>query len=79
MTRQAVIVSSARTPIGKAFRGALNLTHGADMAAHAIRAAIERAGIAPGDVEDVVLGCGLPEGSTGTTSRASRRSAPAVP
>jgi len=65
MTRQAVIVSSARTPIGKAFRGALNLTHGADMVAHAIRAAIERAGIAPGDVEDVVLGCGLPEGSTG--------------
>jgi acetyl-CoA C-acetyltransferase len=65
MTRQAVIVSSARTPIGKAFRGALNLTHGADMSAHAIRAAIERAGIAPGDVEDVVLGCGLPEGSTG--------------
>jgi acetyl-CoA C-acetyltransferase len=65
MTKQAVIVSSARTPIGKAFRGALNLTHGADMAAHAIRAAIERAGIAAGDVEDVVLGCGLPEGSTG--------------
>ncbi len=65
MTRQAVIVSSARTPIGKAFRGALNLTHGADMAAHVIQAAIERAGIAPGDVEDVVLGCGLPEGSTG--------------
>jgi len=65
MTKQAVIVSSARTPIGKAFRGALNLTHGADMAAHAIRAAIERAGIAAGDVEDVVLGCGLPEGLTG--------------
>jgi acetyl-CoA C-acetyltransferase len=65
MTTQAVIVASARTPIGKAFRGALNLTHGADMAAHVIRAAIERAGIAPGDVEDVVLGCGLPEGATG--------------
>jgi acetyl-CoA C-acetyltransferase len=65
MTSQAVIVSSARTPIGKAFRGALNLTHGADMAAHAIGAAIELAGIAPGDVEDVVFGCGLPEGSTG--------------
>jgi acetyl-CoA C-acetyltransferase len=65
MVKQAVIVASARTPIGKAFRGALNLTPGADMAAHAIRAAIERAGIAPGDVEDVVLGCGLPEGATG--------------
>jgi acetyl-CoA C-acetyltransferase len=65
MTKQAVIVASARTPIGKAFRGALNLTHGADMAAHAIRAAIDRAGILPGDVEDVVLGCGLPEGATG--------------
>jgi acetyl-CoA C-acetyltransferase len=65
MTKQAVIVASARTPIGKAFRGALNLTHGADMAAHAIRAAIDRAGISPGDVEDVVLGCGLPEGATG--------------
>jgi acetyl-CoA C-acetyltransferase len=65
MTRQAVIVATARTPIGRAFRGAFNLTHGADMAAHAIGAAIERAGIEPGDVEDVVLGCGLPEGATG--------------
>ena len=65
MAKQAVIVSTARTPIGRAFRGALNLTHGADMAGHAIRAAIERAGIDPGDVEDVVLGCGLPEGATG--------------
>jgi len=65
MARQAVIVSTARTPIGRAFRGAFNLTHGADLAAHPIRAAIERAGIEPGDVEDVILGCGLPEGSTG--------------
>ena len=63
--RQAVIVQSARTPIGKAFKGAFNMTHGADMAAHSIEHAIKRAGIEPGEVEDVVLGCGLPEGTTG--------------
>lgn len=61
----AVIVSTARTPIGKAFRGAFNKTHGAVLAAHAIRHAVERAGVEPGEVEDVVLGCGLPEGATG--------------
>jgi acetyl-CoA C-acetyltransferase len=65
MADLAVIVSTARTPIGKAFRGAFNATHGADMAAHAIRAALERARVEPGEVEDVILGCGLPEGSTG--------------
>ncbi|HYD49288.1 MAG TPA: acetyl-CoA C-acyltransferase [Terriglobales bacterium] len=64
-TRQAVIVSTARTPIAKAFRGYFNLTHGADMLGHAIEQAIQRAGIEPGDVEDVISGCGLPEGSTG--------------
>ncbi len=63
--KQAVIVSTARTPIGKAFKGALNNIHGADMLAHAIGHAIKRAGIEPGEVEDVVAGCGLPEGSTG--------------
>ena len=61
----AVIVSTARTPIGKAFRGAFNKTHGAVLTAHAITHAVERAGIDPGDVEDVVIGCGLPEGATG--------------
>ncbi|MDP6579263.1 MAG: acetyl-CoA C-acyltransferase [Vicinamibacterales bacterium] len=61
----AVIVSTARTPIGKAFRGAFNTTHGAVLAAHAIGHAVERAGVEPGEVEDVVLGCGLPEGATG--------------
>ena len=61
----AVIVSVARTPIGRAFRGSLNLTHGADLAAHAMRNAIERAGIDPGEIEDVVIGCGTPEGATG--------------
>ena len=63
--REAVIVSTARTPIGKAFRGAFNITHGAVLGSHAIRHAVERAGIEPGEVEDVVMGCGLPEGATG--------------
>ena len=62
---EAVIVSTARTPIGRAHRGSLNATHGADMAAHAVGAAMARAGIAPEDVEEVVLGCGYPEGATG--------------
>jgi acetyl-CoA acetyltransferase family protein len=61
----AVIVSTARTPIGKAFRGAFNLTHGAAMGGHVIKHAVERAGIDPGEVEDVVMGCGFPEGATG--------------
>ena len=58
-------MQSARTPIAKAFKGSFNMTHGADMAAHSIEHAIKRAGIEPGEVEDVVLGCGLPEGTTG--------------
>lgn len=64
-TPEAVIVSTARTPIGKAFRGAFNNTHGAVMAGHAISHAVARAGVEPGEVEDVVLGCGMPEGATG--------------
>lgn len=63
--REAVIVSTARTPIGKAFRGAFNNTHGAAMAGHAIKHAVDRARIDPAEVEDVILGCGLPEGATG--------------
>lgn len=62
---EAVIVSTARTPIGKAYRGAFNNTHGAVMAAHCISHAVERAGIDPAEVEDVILGCGYPEGATG--------------
>ena len=62
---EAVVVSTARTPIGRAFRGAFNKTHGAVLAGHAIQHAVERAGIEPGEVEDVILGCGLPEGATG--------------
>ena len=62
---EAVIVSTARTPIGKAFRGAFNMTHGATLAGHVIQKAVERAKIDPGEVEDVVIGCGFPEGATG--------------
>ena len=62
---QAVIVAAARTPIGKAGRGAFNITHGADMGGHVIAHAIERAGVEPGAVEEVVLGCAMPEGATG--------------
>ena len=63
--REAVIVSTARTPIGKAFRGAFNATHGATMGGHVVAEAIRRAGIEAGEVEDVVLGVGNPEGATG--------------
>ena len=61
----AVIVATARTPIGKAHRGALNLTRGADLAAHAIRGALNRARLEPEAIEEVVLGCGYPENATG--------------
>jgi acetyl-CoA C-acetyltransferase len=63
--REAVIVSTARTPIGRAFRGAFNNTHGATLAGHAIEHAVKRAGLGPDEVEDVIMGCGLPEGATG--------------
>jgi acetyl-CoA C-acetyltransferase len=65
MANEAVIVSGARTPIGKAFRGAFNMTHGATMAGHAIKHAVERSGVDPHDIEDTVLGVGNPEGATG--------------
>jgi acetyl-CoA C-acetyltransferase len=61
----AVIVSTARTPIGKAYRGAFNNTHGATLAGHVIASAVQRAGVEPGEIEDVILGCALPEGATG--------------
>lgn len=59
------IISTARTPIGKAFSGAFNRTHGATLAGHAISHAVNRAGIDPEEIEDVVLGCSMPEGATG--------------
>jgi acetyl-CoA C-acetyltransferase len=61
----AVIVSTARTPLCKSWRGALNMTHGATMGGHVVKAAIERAGIEAGEVEDVIMGCANPEGATG--------------
>jgi acetyl-CoA C-acetyltransferase len=61
----AVIVSTARTPIGRAYRGAFNNTHGAVLGGHVISQAVRRAGLEPGEVEDVILGCALPEGATG--------------
>ena len=63
--RDAVVVSIARTPIGKAYRGAFNNTQGQELAAHAIANAVQRAGIDPGEVEDVVFGCALQQGTTG--------------
>jgi len=62
---EAVIVSTARTPIGRAYRGAFNNTHGAVLGGHVISQAVQRAGLEPGEVEDVILGCALPEGATG--------------
>src|SRR5256884_4719760 len=61
----AVTVSTARTPIGRAYRGAFNNTHGAAVGGHVIAHAVKRAGLEPGEVEDVVMGCALPEGATG--------------
>jgi acetyl-CoA C-acetyltransferase len=63
--REAVIVSAARTPIGRAFRGAFNQTPGATMAGHVLKHAMERAAVDPAEIDDVILGCGLPEGATG--------------
>lgn len=62
---EAVIVSTARTPLAKSWRGAFNMTHGATLGGVAVAAAIERAGIEPGEVEDVLMGCATPEGATG--------------
>ncbi len=61
----AVIVSTARTPLAKSWRGAFNMTHGATLGGHVVRHAISRAQLSPGEVDDVVMGCALPEGATG--------------
>jgi acetyl-CoA C-acetyltransferase len=63
--KDAVIVSTARTGLAKSVRGGFNDTHGAVLGGHAVNHAIARAGIEPGEVEDVVMGCGFPEGATG--------------
>lgn len=62
---QAVIVSTARTPLTKSWKGSLNMTHGATMAGAAVQAAVERARVDPTDIEDVLMGCANPEGATG--------------
>ena len=61
----AVIVSTARTPLTKSWKGAFNMTHGATLAGHVVEHAIKRAGIEAAEVEDVIIGCGTPEGATG--------------
>ena len=63
--REAVIVSTARTPIGKAYRGAFNNTEAPTLGGHAVRHAVERAGIDPAEVEDVIMGCAMPQGTQG--------------
>lgn len=63
--REAVIVSTARTPIGKAYRGALNATLSPTLGAHSIKHAVARAGLEGGEIEDVIMGCALTQGSSG--------------
>ncbi|MGA0572619.1 acetyl-CoA C-acyltransferase [Variovorax sp. VNK109] len=62
---KAVIVSTARTPLAKSWKGAFNMTHGATLGGHAVKHALQRAGIEGGEVEDVIMGCANPEGATG--------------
>ena len=61
----AVIVSTARTPLAKSWKGSFNMTHGATLGGHAVEHAMSRAGIEPGEVDDVIMGCATPEGATG--------------
>ena len=61
----AVIVSTARTPLAKSWKGAFNMTHGATLGGHAVQHAVARAGIDAAEVEDVIMGCATPEGATG--------------
>jgi acetyl-CoA C-acetyltransferase len=67
--RDAVIVSTARTPIGKAYRGAFNATPSPTLAAHAIRAAVERSGVDPAEIDDVIIGAALQQGVQATIGR----------
>jgi len=62
----AVIVSTARTPLAKSWKGSFNMTHGATLGGHAVEHAIARAGIDAAEVEDVIMGCAFPEGATGS-------------
>ena len=65
MSREAVIVSTARTPIGKAYRGAFNDTDAPTLGGHVIAAAVQRAGIEPGEIDDVIMGCAMQQGTSG--------------
>ena len=62
----AVIVSTARTPLAKSWKGSFNMTHGATLGGHAVQHAVQRAGIDPASVDDVIIGCATPEGATGS-------------
>ena len=62
----AMIVSTARTPLAKSWKGSFNMTHGATLGGHAVKHALQRAGVDPGAVEDVIMGCATPEGATGS-------------
>ena len=64
--KQAVIISAARTGLAKSFRGSFNITHGAAMGGHAVEAAVARSGLEGGEIEDCIIGCGYPEGETGS-------------
>ena len=77
MSRDAVIVSTARTGLAKSWKGAFNATHGATLGGHVVKAAAERARIDLGEIEDVVMGCATPEGATGgkTATQAARAEA----
>ena len=61
----AVIVSTARTPLAKSWKGSFNMTHGATLGGHAVQHAVQRAGVDPGAIDDVIMGCATPEGATG--------------
>jgi len=77
--RQAVIVSTARTPLAKAYRGAFNNIEGPSLAAHAIRAAVQRAGLDGGEIEDLTLGCALTQGTSGVNSARHAAQAAGLP
>ena len=62
----AIIVSTARTPLAKSWKGSFNMTHGATLGGHAVEHAIKRAGIEAAEVDDVIMGCATPEGATGS-------------
>jgi len=77
--RDAVIVSTARTPIGRAYRGAFNNTDSPTLGGHAIRHAVSRAGIDPTMIGDVYMGCSMGQGTQGKMSLANARWLPACP